>query len=422
MYENIYSVVNDNLCTGCGTCVALCPKKAIDIALDKKKGIYVPKIDKDYCINCSVCLKVCPGYEIDYKTLGYQLFEIDSEDILGVHKKCYIGYALNTSIRFYSSSGGLVSTLLIYLLEAGIIDGALVVKMNNENPFKPEPFVARTKEAIITAIGSKYCPVPMNVALKEILEVDGRYAFVGLPCHINGLRKAQIINKKLKERVVICIGILCAKNVTLLGTEFCLIKNKINPSDVSRLDYRGSGWPGYAKVELKDHRTILMPFPDFYFFMNSFTPHRCAMCSDASCELADIAFGDAWLPEIKMNDKVGTSVIISRTNIGDNILKKAETHNDIRIKTISHDDFCKSQGNFSWKKREINARMRILKITGHKFPIFNNKVVGNTSIKYYIKGIISLFEMTIASKRSSWWMLSTYYSLLHFGSKLKKRI
>ena len=45
-------------------------------------------------------------------------------------------------------------------------------------------------------------PVPANIAFEEILEHDGKYAVVGLPCHIHGLRKAQELNKKLRERIV----------------------------------------------------------------------------------------------------------------------------------------------------------------------------------------------------------------------------
>jgi len=39
MDENTISqVVKDELCTGCGTCIALCPKKAIKLTIDEKKA------------------------------------------------------------------------------------------------------------------------------------------------------------------------------------------------------------------------------------------------------------------------------------------------------------------------------------------------------------------------------------------------
>ena len=35
--------------------------------------------------------------------------------------------------------------------------------MKKDNPLEPEPFIARTREEIIEASKSKYCPVPANI-------------------------------------------------------------------------------------------------------------------------------------------------------------------------------------------------------------------------------------------------------------------
>jgi len=74
--------------------------------------------------------------------------------------------------------------------------------MKKENPLEPEPFIARTKEEIIEASKSKYCPVPANIALKEIMDSKSgeKFAVVGLPCHIQGIRKFEEVNKILKEK------------------------------------------------------------------------------------------------------------------------------------------------------------------------------------------------------------------------------
>src|SRR5690606_36009483 len=112
------------------------------------------------------------------------------------------------NIRYNSSSGGLVTQILCFALEKGIINGALVTKMNKESPLQPQPFIARTKEEIIEASTSKYCPVPANMALKEILSSDvEKVAVVGLPCHIMGIRKAEMKNNLLKNKIVLHMGI-----------------------------------------------------------------------------------------------------------------------------------------------------------------------------------------------------------------------
>ncbi|MDR2720350.1 MAG: 4Fe-4S binding protein, partial [Nitrososphaerota archaeon] len=38
--RNIEQVVTKELCTGCGTCVSICPTKAVTIKLDNRLGVY----------------------------------------------------------------------------------------------------------------------------------------------------------------------------------------------------------------------------------------------------------------------------------------------------------------------------------------------------------------------------------------------
>ena len=66
--------VDENICTGCGACAAVCPIEVpneFDLGLGTRKAIYVPfaqavplvyTIDMDHCIRCGLCEKVCgPG-------------------------------------------------------------------------------------------------------------------------------------------------------------------------------------------------------------------------------------------------------------------------------------------------------------------------------------------------------------------------
>jgi len=184
--------VDSETCTGCGTCIAMCPNSAIRMTL--KKGRYIPHINNELCNQCGICHEVCPGHSVDFKELNFAIFGKEPKDILiGNYERCYIGHSTDTSIRYNSSSGGLVTALLVFAIEERIIDGALVTKMNDKNPLEPKVFIARSKEEIISASKSKYCPVPANITLKEILKEDGKFAVVGLPCHIHGIRKAELI-------------------------------------------------------------------------------------------------------------------------------------------------------------------------------------------------------------------------------------
>ena len=46
-------------CSGCGECIAFCPKKSISFARNSN-GFQVPVIDTKTCIQCGLCKKICP--------------------------------------------------------------------------------------------------------------------------------------------------------------------------------------------------------------------------------------------------------------------------------------------------------------------------------------------------------------------------
>lgn len=76
--------VDEEKCTGCGSCAESCPKKVtseFDMGLKNRKAIYIPfpqavpliyKIDKEHCIyfkkgKCRLCEKACKSGAIDFK-------------------------------------------------------------------------------------------------------------------------------------------------------------------------------------------------------------------------------------------------------------------------------------------------------------------------------------------------------------------
>ncbi len=168
--NHIISIINEDLCVGCGTCVSICPNEALDIIIDKNKGIYIPKFNEKICNNCKTCLKVCPMYRFNLDSRNIPKDKKAENYLLGHFFNCYIGYATDVDIRYNSSSGGLITQLLIFALENKIIDGAIVTKMKKDNPLEPETFIARTKKDIIESSKSKYCPVPFsNIVLEKLL-------------------------------------------------------------------------------------------------------------------------------------------------------------------------------------------------------------------------------------------------------------
>jgi coenzyme F420 hydrogenase subunit beta len=372
---NIAFVIQNNLCTGCGTCAAVCPTEAIRMKVSK--GLILPEIESQKCNLCQLCIKSCPGHSVDFEELNSKIFgQQPKNSFIGNYLECYIGHSTNDNIRYNSASGGIVTQLLLSALENNVIDGALVIRMRKDNPLESEAFIARTREEIISASKSKYCPVAPNSSLRQILKEEGRYAVVGLPCHLHGIRKAERIFKTLEEKIVLHIGLLCSHMVNFTGTEFILEKKQINKEYVKKICYRGKGWPGSMSIQLKYDPELDIPlfgkwnsyWPVFASFL--FTPIRCTMCPDQSAELADIALGDAWLPELK-KEKIGKSVIIARTLRGKNILALASSTKAIDIKPLDVEKVEQSQAiNLVFKKKDLPTRLSLLRLLGKVTPKF----------------------------------------------------
>jgi coenzyme F420 hydrogenase subunit beta len=405
--RNISSVVKDQLCTGCGTCVAICPNKALKLSMDKNKGNYVPRIVNKQCNMCGVCYKVCPGHEVNFKQLNQTVFGKQPEDaLLGNYTECYTGYSTDYNIRYNCSSGGFVTALLIRMLEAGEIDGALVTRMRKDRPLEPEPFIARTREEIYEARGSKYCPVPANIVLRELLKTKGgRFAAVGLPCQIQGLRKVEMINKEVHDKIAMCLGLFCSHMPRFQGTKYILSKKGIDCTEVVNIRYRCEGWPGKMKIETKNGEATLINNCWETLGAPLFCNRRCFMCYDALAEFADVSFGDAWLDKVIQNDTIGTSIAIIRTQIGHSIMHELKDMHCIEMKHIKPKEVVQSQKKIIFSKKiNVWKKMDFLKKMGMKTPNYccrpkpvDKALLGDTS------ALINIFNMqlgTILEKNS----------------------
>lgn len=265
LISNINHTLKANLCTGCGICESACPKGAIYTTVDK--GNFRPKINSDKCINCGLCVKVCPGIGVDLVRLAdkYQSETTYNDKMVGRYEKCFTGYSNDFEVRFHSASGGMVSQFLIWLLENKKIDGAVVTRFDQDSPLLVKTFIATTREDIISARSSKYAPVTLNRVAQDIKAASGsRYVIVGLPCHIQGLRKLMEIDKKLRDKVVGLFGIYCSCGRSFYMTEHVFKERGIPKDKITYFQYRDEGCLGKMVVKVPEGdantiRVIIIP-------------------------------------------------------------------------------------------------------------------------------------------------------------------
>lgn len=185
---NISMISKDN-CTGCSACIAICPRKCIEMQVDEEQFNY-PKIDVKKCIDCGLCLKTCPA---DAPTQLYDILE------------AYAATGKNKAIVEKSSSGGAFILCAQYVIEKlnGYVCGAVL-----EDGLNLKHKIANTMDDVQKMQGSKYIQSDMGNCFEIISNLlkAGKYVlFSGTPCQVAGLRK--IVKKD--EDYLFTLDLIC---------------------------------------------------------------------------------------------------------------------------------------------------------------------------------------------------------------------
>ena len=299
------AVIDADRCVQCGVCVAACPTDSIGIGKDD-----LPELVK-MCTGCSLCWDFCPRgglqYENTWKIVGNG--EARTIDGIGHVEESYT--ARVAPMIDGVQDGGVVSALLISLLEAGEIDGALVARESPTERWKGEPFLARTPEEIKECAGSFY---NQTLALGHVdfkgydLPPNPKIAVVGTPCEIEGIKAMQARpwtwGSSQVEAITLTIALLCTKsfNYEKLMLEEIRDRRDVDLDNVGRVDIIR----GKLIVQDLDGETIFEePIRDFH----GAALKGCDECADFMGHAADISVGSVGSAD-------GYSSIIVRSEEG----------------------------------------------------------------------------------------------------------
>lgn len=402
--DNVSITFSEGLCMGCGVCEDICPKQCIHIERGK---LNIPHVDENTCMDCGLCRKVCAGQGIDIEVRAKNLFgETPQYNImLGHYVKTYKGFSTEYENRFHCASGGCLSQFLIWLLEKGEIDGAILTGYDTEDPMHPRVYIARNREEVLAGKSSKYCVVTMNGIAKEIHNTPGKYVIVGLPCHIHAFRKYGDVDKMVRERIVGFFSIFCSGNKNMDSQRYLLWRYGINKNIVESFTYRDNGCLGSMYFRDREGETINRPIPYFEYYgglRSFFSISRCYVCTDFFGELADIGFGDLN-DGSEDDDPIGINSLITRSSRWDSLLMQCANEGHLELSEIDEEKMIYANRFCSIKKGSgQHAARTIRKISGLKSPSFDNLNNANASYKSYITYIAAVVMRLIGSYRVLW--------------------
>ncbi len=300
---------------------------------------------------------VCPmsGATDDETEIASSLYpELPADDRIGRYRRNLVGHVATGRFREAGSSGGLVTWLLETLLARGLVDAVLHVHPSPETAPDDLLFrygISRNPEQVRTGAKSRYYPIHMADALRQVMEQEGHYAVVGTPCFIKAVRLLEQSGHIPEGHVRFTVGLVCGHLKSRYFGEYLAWQKGAPPGKVEAIDFRRKLFDrkasdyGFAFREVGSAVEQSYPMSSVHgrdWGEGLFKNPACEYCDDVLAECADIAIGDAWLPG-HVEDPRGTNIVVVRSSALDEILAAAERDGDLLMTETDPDTIAKSQ-------------------------------------------------------------------------------
>ena len=299
-FDNLLrEVVERGLCNRCGGCVSFCSADRIG-ALEMGKDGFPRYANREQCLECGICYLVCPQThhlkEEVREKFGW------SEPI-GLCQDVLSARATDPEVQKAATDGGVVTGLLLFMLESGMIDGAIVSERTGL--FDRRAVVATSREGLLSAAGSHWAeashlahvgteystyvsiiPTIRELAPKSVIKL----AVVGTPCQIEAIRKMQVLRILPADVVTFAVGLFCMQSFALnelMEKEFAR-KHQVDMNDVTRVNVKED-----FMLKLKSGVTLHIPLEE----IETIARPACLACTDFANEYADISVGGLGSPD-----------------------------------------------------------------------------------------------------------------------------
>lgn len=292
----IDKVLNRGICVTCGACVGLCPYFSY---FDGKVVVL------DRCTSDTWrCLQICPRADYDDTSLD-RIREQNQASEIGLFQKIFMARSTKKEIIKMAQYGGIVSALLIYALEMGLIESAIIT--DKGDGISSAGNIARDRSDILKCAGSRYNAAGGLSALnRAIQENEKKLAVVGLPCQMEALARMSLMEPDGAERVnhvSLKIGLFCT-----WALDYRQLNEYLKDSGIEKPVKRYDIPPPPSQIFLALTEKGLREFP--LEDIRPFIQKGCSLCGDMTAEHADISVGsveglEGWNTVVVRNKKAG---------------------------------------------------------------------------------------------------------------------
>jgi len=312
-------VVSAGGCVGCAACVVSCPFNCLDYVEEKP-------VEARECRVCGICPLVCPRYGVSRPALEEFVFGRKSKpgEEFGVYRRVAVARARDGEVLRVCQDGGVVTALLAFALEEGLIDGAAVSGTDAGRPLYPVPRLATSRREVLDSAGTRYSYSPNLLALQEGVKLGrGSLAFVGTPCQVLALRRMQMVPLSRYVRSLgLAVGLMCTEAFTYSGLVEGKIRGEmgIDPGEVEKVNIKAK-----LLVTTRSRGEVAIPLSE----AKRHAREACSPCTDFSAELADISCGGVGLR--------GWTLTILRTEKGEEAFDSAEEGGALETRPVEQE-------------------------------------------------------------------------------------
>jgi coenzyme F420 hydrogenase subunit beta len=386
--ENIHDVIRHDLCNRCGSCVGLSDGKMV---FGDRTGKYLPIIKEPLEEKTrELVWKACSGKGFDFPAQRMSVFgDPESHLYTGHYLDLYIGFAKDPEIRRNAASGGIISAILIWLLEKKMIDGAVVLGMSESEPWLTKPFIATSKEEIMQAAQSKYIISSVNEILPEMGQFKGTLAYVGLPGQVQSIRLLQEMQHPYVRNIKYVFGPFYGNTLHFSSVKsFLRSFGEKDYKQINKLYFRYGEWPGNMRVEMKNGKHFELPKFHANYLIPFHILKNSLLCTDLSNEYTDISGGDAWAPVYEERGK-GFSMVVSRSEKGREILNRMVDGGWLQFDPIDEKEAIEMHSHgYDLKKRGTFIRMQYRSWLGKPNPDYGYRLKGFSFSRYLMEIMI----------------------------------